>query len=142
MSGRDDPWLAIILAVVDAVEGNAAEHFSRISEVQASLFQSAVALLRIESDLHPTICVPPEMSPVKLPWPGGRRRWRRVRRGVARSAGCARIPRAAKAHGVGGRPAHPQLCASRKRHKVSASARKTAHSQSDCQFAKLSSNKM
>src|SRR5437879_6256905 len=67
MSGRDDPWLAIILAVVDAVEGSAAEHFSRISEVQASLFQSAVALLRIESDLHPTICVPPEMSSVKLP---------------------------------------------------------------------------
>src|SRR5260370_30971440 len=67
MSGRDDPWLAIILAVVDAVEGRAAKHFSRISEVQASLFQSAVALLRIESNLHPTICVPPEMSPLKLP---------------------------------------------------------------------------
>src|SRR6266496_2602338 len=58
--------------------------------------------------------------------------------GVAQSAGCARILKAAKAHGLGGRAAHPQLCASRKRHRVSASATNTAHSQSDCQLAKLS----
>src|SRR5260370_8537734 len=96
MSGGDDPWVAIILAVVDAVEGRAAKHFSRISEVQASLFQSAVALLRIESNLHPTICVPPEMSPVKLPRQAVDRDGGEFPEGVARSAGCAAIPRAAQ----------------------------------------------
>src|SRR5207244_2643 len=67
VSGCNDPLLAVVSAIIDPVEGSATEHFGSIGEIQPSLFQGAVALLRIEGNLHPAIYVPPEMTASQLP---------------------------------------------------------------------------
>src|ERR1700674_3537699 len=67
MPRGDDARLAVVPAIIDPVEGGAAKDLRRIGEIKAAFFKRAVALVRIEGNLHPAICVPPEMSPVKLP---------------------------------------------------------------------------
>ena len=61
MADGDHASLAVVPPVIDAVQRDALEHLNGVLEGEAAVLDRAVAFVLVECNLHPAICVLPEI---------------------------------------------------------------------------------